>query len=117
MYTAISEVNSNNFFLLGRPKGGVEIFCKKSLNNKIKQLKSTNYTCLLLSVYLPCSDLHFTVLILVDYLAGLQKCKENKDYAYCIDYIESLLESKKCDSFICCSDYNTSFERANAQTE
>ena len=57
---------------------------------------------LLLSVYLPCDTYCNTV---------------NEDYANCIDYIESLLESEKCNSFICCGDYNTSFERANAQTE
>ena len=103
MYTAISGVDSKEF-LLGRPKGGVGIFYKKSLSNEIKQLKSsnrrvcgivinlsTNYTCLLLSVYLPCDTYCNTV---------------NDDYANCIDYIESLLESEKCNSFICCGDYN-----------
>ena len=41
----------------------------------------------------------------------------SEEYVKCIDYIESLLESVNCNSFICCGDFNTSFERANAQTE
>ena len=69
LYTAISGVDSKELFLLGRPKGGVGIFYKKSLSSKVKPIKSnnrrvcglvinlaTNFTCLLLSVYLPCDN-------------------------------------------------------------
>ena len=42
LYTAISRIDSKESFLSGRPKGGVGIFYKKSLSNKIKQLKTTN---------------------------------------------------------------------------
>ena len=64
--------------------------------------KNYRPTCLLLSVYLPCDTYCNTV---------------SEEYVKCIDYIESLLESVNCISFICCGDFNTSFERANAQTE
>ena len=115
LYTAISGVDSKDSFSSGRPKGRVGIFYKKSLSNKIKQLKTSNrrvcgivmnlaknYTCLLLSVYLPCDTYCNTV---------------SEEYVKCIDYIETLLESVNCNSFICCGDFNTSFGRANAQTE
>ena len=60
MYTAISGVDSKEYFLFGRPKGEVGIFYKKGLSSKVKPIKSnnrrvcglvinlaTNFTCLL----------------------------------------------------------------------
>ena len=76
-----------NLFYLVALRGGVGIFYKKSLSSKIKPIKSnnrrvcglvinlaTNFTCLLLSVYLPCDNYCSIV---------------NREYNECIDYIES----------------------------
>ena len=63
---------------------------------------SNNFSCLLLSIYLPCDNY----------------CNAaNADYVDCIDCIESLLISEHCNAFMCCGYYNTSFEQNNAQTE
>ena len=115
LYTAISGVDSRDKILTGRCKGGVGIFYKKSLCSKIKPVKcknrricaatinlADNFSCLLLSIYLPCDNYSNAA---------------NADYVDCIDCIESLLISEHCNAFICCGDYNTSFERNNAQTE
>ena len=101
--------------LPGRPKGGVGILYKKSLCNKISPIKSTNrrvcgikinfspvFSCLLLSVYLPCDNYCNIV---------------SNEYLECIEHIESLYNTIDCNSFICCGDYNSCFERLNAQTE
>ena len=61
------------------------------------------FSCLLLSVYLPC-DNYSTVYV-------------NHEYTECIDYIESLYNTANCGAFTCCGDYNSSFDRSNAQTE
>ena len=42
LYTAISGVDSKESLLLGRSKGGVGIFFKKSLSSKVKPIKSNN---------------------------------------------------------------------------
>ena len=115
LYTAISGIDSRKQFLVGRPKGGVGILYKKTLSGRITAIKSTNrrisgiichfteyFSCLLLSVYLPCDNYCNTV---------------NKEYSDCIDYIETLLNNLHCNAFVCCGDYNSSFERKNAQTE
>ena len=115
LYTAISGVDSRDKILTGRCKGGVGIFYKKSLCSKIKPVTcknrricaatinlADNFSCLLLSIYLPCDNYSNAA---------------NADYVDCIDCIESLLISEHCNAFICCGDYNTSFERNNAQTE
>ena len=60
---------------------------------------SNNFSCLLLSIYLPCDNY----------------CNAaNADY---VDCIESLLISEHCNAFMCCGYYNNSFEQNNAQTE
>ncbi len=115
LYTAISGIDSREQFVLGRPKGGVGILYKKSLCSKITPIKSSNrrvcgikimftpvFSCLLLSVYLPCDNQSGTV---------------TTEYYDCIQYVESLFNSTDCNSFMCCGDYNSSFERVNAQTE
>ena len=115
LYTALSGIDSGDSILPGRPSGGVGIFYRKSLSGKVTLIKSSNrricgvkinitssFSCLLLSVYLPCDNYSNTV---------------NKLYSDCIDYIESLLITMNCNAFICCGDYNSSFERLNAQTE
>ena len=115
LYTAISGVDSRDKILTGRCKGGVGTFYKKSLCSKIKPVTcknrricaatinlADNFSCLLLSLYLPCDNYSNAA---------------NADYVDCIDCIESLLISEHCNAFICCGDYNTSFERNNAQTE
>ena len=63
---------------------------------------ATNFTNLLLSIYLPCSNYCNIV---------------SREYNECIDYFESLIVANTCNSFICCGDYNTCFERENVQTE
>ena len=53
---------------------------------------TSNFYCLLLSVYLPC-DNYSTVYV-------------NHEYTECIDYISSLYNTANCSAFICCGDYN-----------
>ena len=104
MYTAISGVDSRKQILQGRPHGGVAIMYKKSLAKYVTHVKSENrrvcavkittddnFTCLIISVYLPC-DTYF-------------------------DYIECIISSIECDSVIICGDYNTSFERESGQVD
>ena len=90
LYIAMSGVDSGARILPGRPKGGVGILYKKSLSDKIMHVSSQNrrvpgiitkltynFSCLLLSVYLPC-DNYSTVYV-------------NHAYTECIDYIESIV--------------------------
>ena len=75
VYIAKSGVDSGARILPGRPKGGVGIIYKKSLSDKIIHVSShnrrvsgiiiifpSNFSCLLLSVYLP-SDNYSTVYV------------------------------------------------------
>ena len=88
---------------------------KKSLPKYVTQVRSenrrvcainittdTNFTCLIISVYLPCDT----------YNQGVQK-----KYTDTFDYIECLISSIECDSVIICGDYNTSFERETGQVD
>ena len=64
-----SGIDSGARILPGRPKGGVDILYKKSMSDKIIHVSShnrrvsgiiinftSNFSCLLLSVYLPCDN-------------------------------------------------------------
>ena len=116
LYIAKSGVDSGACILHSRPKGGVGIVYKKSLSDKIIHFSSHNrrvsgihinfisiFSCLLLSVYLPC-DNYSTVYV-------------NHEYTECIDYIESLYNAANCSAFLCCGYYNCSLDRSNEQTE
>ena len=74
MYTAISGVDSGHHILRGKPHGGVGILYKKSLAKYVSQIKSVNrrvcavkiitdndFTCLIVSAYLPCDTYTGTV--------------------------------------------------------
>ena len=61
-----------------------------------------NFTCLLVSTYLPCDT----------YSPRVQQ-----KYAETIDYIECMISNTDCDSVIICGDYNTSFERESGQVD
>ena len=115
MYTAISGVDSRKQILQGRPHGGVAIMYKKSLakyvthvrseNRRVCAVKITtddNFTCLIISVYLPCDTYNQRV---------------QKKYVDTFDYIECIISSIECDSVIICGDYNTSFERESGQVD
>ena len=109
---------SSSQMFSGRPYGGTAILFKKSLaqyvlcklytiNCKNKRVScveicmNNNFTCLLLSVYMPC-DNHSNVV--------------NQQYVEVIDCIENIFNSLDFNAFIVCGDYNTVFNRANAQT-
>ena len=114
-YTAISGVDSGHQILQGKPLGGVGILYKKSLANYVSHIKSANmrvcavkitidndFTCLIVSAYLPCDTYTGTV---------------QQAYSETIDYIESLINEHECKSGILCVDYNTSFERKTGQVD
>ena len=113
MYTGVFGMSSSQI-LRGRPYGGTAILFKKSLaqyvtrinckNKRVSGVKicmNNNFTCLLLSVYMPC-DNHSNVV--------------NQQYVEVIDCIENIFNSVDFNAFIVYGDYNTSFSRANAQT-
>ena len=76
----------------------------KSENRRVCAVKiaTYNFTCLIISVYLPCDTYNQRV---------------QKKYVDNFDYIECLISSIECDSVIICVDYNTSFERESGQVD
>ena len=115
MYTGISGVDSTKEILHGRPKGGVAILFKKSLAKYVSYVKSDdrricaiklcikiNFFCLVTNVYLPCDNFSNTVV--------------SDGFLDCIYCIEGMLVLANCDSYILCGDFNSSFPRANAQS-
>ena len=114
-YTGISGVDSTTEILHGRPKGGAAILFKKSLAKYVSYIKSNdrricaiklcmenNFSCMVTNVYLPCDNFSNTVV--------------SDGFIDCINCIESMLALANCDSFILCGDFNSSFQRANAQS-
>ena len=98
MYTTISDVDSGNQILRGKPHGGVRILYKKSLAKYVSHIKSVNrrvcavkiitdndFTCLIVSAYLPCDTYNSTV---------------QQTYSVTIDYIESFINEHECKSVI-----------------
>ena len=110
MYTGVSGMSSSQM-LRGRPYGGTAILFKKSLaqyvtrinckNKRVSCVKicmnNNNFTCPLLSVYMPC-DNHSNVV--------------NQQYVEVIDCIENIFKSVDFNAFIICGDHNTSLSRA-----
>ena len=68
----------------------------------VKITTDNDFTCLIVSAYLPCDTYTGTV---------------QQAYFETIDYIESLINEHECKSVILCGDYNTSFERKIGQVD
>ena len=77
------------------------INCKNKRVSGVKICMNNNFTCLLLSVYMPCNN-HSNFV--------------NQQYVEKIDCIKNIFNSFDFNAFIVCCDSNTSFSRANAQT-
>ena len=115
MYTAISGVYYGYQILRGKPHGGVGIFYKKSIAKYVSHIKSVNrmvcavkittdndFTCLIVSAYLPCDT----------YIGTVQQA-----YSETTNYIYSLINEHGCKSVILCGDYNTSSERKTGHVD
>ena len=114
LFAGVSGIDSNKDILVGRPYGGVAILYNKMYANYVTVLKTgsrrlcaiklclpSGFSCILISVYLPCDTYSNTA---------------SMDYLNSIDAIEQLITGDNYSSYIIAGDFNTCFDRKNAHT-